>query len=593
MRDGQTLTADDGDWTGTDPLSLRLPVAALRRRRRQLHRHRRRHERHLRARPAPTSATRCASRSPRPTSPATPPPTRSPTAAVRRRPARQHRRPDPLRHRDRGLDAHARHRHLDRHGPAGPTTSCGSAATAPAPTAWRSPARRARTYTLTADDLDATIRALVTASNAGGVAGARPRRPRSSRWTRPPTPSLPLVSGDRVDGETLTADDGTWTGTQPLLHTYQWQRCDALGANCADHRRRDQHRPTTLTGDDVGHGRAHRGHRRQRRRRPPPPPRAPAARSRPRRPSTSPSPTTTGTTAAGEILTAHDGTWTGSRADDRRLPVGALRHRRRQLRRHRRRHRPAPTRSTDDDAGHTVRVAVTYTNAAGTDAARSAPTAVVDGNPPANTVAPLALRHRPRRRDADARRRRLDRHADRHLHVPVAALRRGRRDCADIAGATGLTYDLQAPTSAARSAPSSPPRTPTATTRPPPPVSAVVAAAPPGRHDRPRRRRHRHRRRDRHRRSRHLVRHRARHLRLPVAALRPRRHRLRRDPRRHRRRVHAHERRRRPRHPRRGHRHERRRLRDRASRRSPPSTPPRRRTRRSRPSPAPTSTATR
>ena len=43
----------------------------------------------------------------------------------------------------------------------------------------------------------------------------------------------------------------------------------------------------------------------------------------------------------------------------------------------------------DADAGHTTRVSVTYTNAAGDDTARSAPTAVIDGNGPANTVAPL------------------------------------------------------------------------------------------------------------------------------------------------------------------------------------------------------------
>jgi hypothetical protein len=35
-------------------------------------------------------------------------------------------------------------------------------------------------------------------------------------------------------GETLTADAGTWSGTQPIDFTYRWRRCDANGANCAN-----------------------------------------------------------------------------------------------------------------------------------------------------------------------------------------------------------------------------------------------------------------------------------------------------------------------------------------------------------------------
>ena len=53
--DGQTLTADDGTWTGTGDHRLHLPVAALRRLRRELHRHRGRHRLDLPRSPAPTS----------------------------------------------------------------------------------------------------------------------------------------------------------------------------------------------------------------------------------------------------------------------------------------------------------------------------------------------------------------------------------------------------------------------------------------------------------------------------------------------------------------------------------------------------------
>ena len=44
----------------------------------------------------------------------------------------------------------------------------------------------------------------------------------------------PSVSGTARDGETLTAGAGTWSGTPSITYTYQWQRCNWAGANCAD-----------------------------------------------------------------------------------------------------------------------------------------------------------------------------------------------------------------------------------------------------------------------------------------------------------------------------------------------------------------------
>ncbi len=44
----------------------------------------------------------------------------------------------------------------------------------------------------------------------------------------------PTVSGSLVQGQTLTADPGTWTGSPAPAFTYQWQRCDAAGLNCGD-----------------------------------------------------------------------------------------------------------------------------------------------------------------------------------------------------------------------------------------------------------------------------------------------------------------------------------------------------------------------
>ncbi|MEA2133946.1 MAG: hypothetical protein QOC68_1855 [Solirubrobacteraceae bacterium] len=64
--------------------------------------------------------------------------------------------------------------------------------------------------------------------------------------------SSPSVSGTAVRGQTLSGARGTWSGTPEITFAYQWQRCDAVGANCVSivgatglaH---------TLGADDVGH----------------------------------------------------------------------------------------------------------------------------------------------------------------------------------------------------------------------------------------------------------------------------------------------------------------------------------------------------
>ena len=50
----------------------------------------------------------------------------------------------------------------------------------------------------------------------------------------PANTAPPSVSGTPRDGETLTAGEGTWTGTDPIAYEYQWQRCDGNGLNCAN-----------------------------------------------------------------------------------------------------------------------------------------------------------------------------------------------------------------------------------------------------------------------------------------------------------------------------------------------------------------------
>jgi hypothetical protein len=49
----------------------------------------------------------------------------------------------------------------------------------------------------------------------------------------PTSTAPPAITGTAQQGQTLTASPGTWTADDATL-TYQWQHCDAAGANCAD-----------------------------------------------------------------------------------------------------------------------------------------------------------------------------------------------------------------------------------------------------------------------------------------------------------------------------------------------------------------------
>jgi hypothetical protein len=55
----------------------------------------------------------------------------------------------------------------------------------------------------------------------------------SSTPSVPVNSTSPTISGTPQEGQTLTADPGTWSGTAPISYAYDWQRCDSNGANCS------------------------------------------------------------------------------------------------------------------------------------------------------------------------------------------------------------------------------------------------------------------------------------------------------------------------------------------------------------------------
>lgn len=126
----------------------------------------------------------------------------------------------------------------------------------------------------------------------------------------PANTAPPTISGTPRVGETLTAQNGTWSGS-PTAFQYQWQRCNAAGVSCANISGAVQ-RTYLLTSADAGRtmrvrvtGINAEG--------------ATNARSAPTalvQPSAAPRntvrPAITGEPEVGQELTAEEGTWTNS-----------------------------------------------------------------------------------------------------------------------------------------------------------------------------------------------------------------------------------------------------------------------------------------
>jgi hypothetical protein len=237
-------------------------------------------------------------------------------------------------------------------------------------------------YSLSAIDVEHTLRVVVTATNAGGSASATSAASAViSAPTPPPTNSaLPGISGTTVEGETLSASKGTWTGS-PTSYTYQWQDCNSSGSSCAaiSGATSSSHE---LSSSDVGHtlrvvvtatnagGSTPATSTASAVIAAPPPP----------APTNSALPAITGTTVEGETLSTSKGTWTGSPTSYTYqwqdcntsgtscvIISGASN---------------SSHKLSSSDVGHTLRVVVTATNAGGSTPASSAASAVINASAP-------------------------------------------------------------------------------------------------------------------------------------------------------------------------------------------------------------------
>jgi RNA polymerase sigma factor (sigma-70 family) len=255
-------------------------------------------------------------------------------------------------------------------------------------------------YTLGASDVGSTVEVVVTASNGAGSASAVSSP--TGVVTAPATPvsntAAPLVSGSAVQGSTLTASDGTWSGSPAPTFAYQWEDCDAGGGNCAPIAGATSS-TYVLAGTDVGStvvvvvtatnsaGSA-------------------SAASSPTgvvsaaatAVSNTAAPLVSGSAVQGSTLTASQGSWSGSPATfayqwqdcdsggTNCTPIAGA--------------TSSSYTLAASDVGLTVEVVVTATNTAGSaSASASSPTALIAAAP-ANT--PQARRHRKRRVKTDS-----------------------------------------------------------------------------------------------------------------------------------------------------------------------------------------------
>jgi len=114
------------------------------------------------------------------------------------------------------------------------------------------PGATGSTYDLTDADVGHTIRVVVVANNDAGASNPATSAASAVVLTPPHNSAAPHVSGTAKVGSTLTATQGSWTGSSPLAYGYQWRRCDASGANCVDIAGATG-QTYTLTDADAGH----------------------------------------------------------------------------------------------------------------------------------------------------------------------------------------------------------------------------------------------------------------------------------------------------------------------------------------------------
>ncbi len=79
-----------------------------------------------------------------------------------------------------------------------------------------------------------TVEVVVTATNVAGSHSATSSPSGKIAGIVPANEVLPSITGSLLSGQLLSAHPGSWSGTEPITYSYQWQLCSALGKGCAN-----------------------------------------------------------------------------------------------------------------------------------------------------------------------------------------------------------------------------------------------------------------------------------------------------------------------------------------------------------------------
>ncbi len=109
-------------------------------------------------------------------------------------------------------------------------------------------------YALTDGDLGHIMVAYVTATSTwpGGSASDSTHSHVTTTIVTPGNTAVPTISGTAEAGQKLTESHGSWIPKSPTGYSYQWQDCDASGANCSSIAGATAQTYTPANGD-VGH----------------------------------------------------------------------------------------------------------------------------------------------------------------------------------------------------------------------------------------------------------------------------------------------------------------------------------------------------
>jgi alpha-tubulin suppressor-like RCC1 family protein len=83
------------------------------------------------------------------------------------------------------------------------------------------------TYLLAGSDVGNKLEVVVKARNSVGTASATSAATVTVVGNPPVNTKLPVISGEAREGQTLSASAGAWTGTEPFAYEYEWRSCNA------------------------------------------------------------------------------------------------------------------------------------------------------------------------------------------------------------------------------------------------------------------------------------------------------------------------------------------------------------------------------